>query len=107
MSTGRARYSTVGLTAFFLATLALYILVRPAPSSPHPDDPAPITAVPTSTTPSTAPSTAPASGTERSSTSVPPGSSTSPTLTPPGAAGASDSPGIATERPVPGQPAQR
>src|SRR4051794_6312303 len=103
MSTGRARYSTVGLTAFFLATLALYILVRPTPSTPHPDDPAPNTAVP----PNTTPSTAPTSSTEPPSTSVRPGSSTGPALTPPETAGASDSPGIATERPVPGQPGQR
>jgi cytoskeletal protein RodZ len=103
MSTGRARYSTVGLAVFFLATLALYILVRPPPGTPHPDAPASNTAAPTSTTTSTAPT----SHTERPSASAPPGSSTSPALTPPETSGASDSPGIATERPVPGQPGQR
>ncbi len=103
MSTGRARYSTVGLTAFFLATLALYILVRPSSSTPYPDDPASNTAVPTSTTPSTAPT----SSTELPSTSAPRGSSTSPALTPPGTSGASNSPGTATDRPVPGPPGQR
>ena len=104
MSTGRARYSTVGLAAFFLATLALYILVRPAPSTPHPpDDPAPNTAVPTST----ASSTTPTSRTERPSTSAPPGSPTSATITPAPTSGASDSLGIATDGPGPGEPGQR
>ena len=99
MSTGSAHYSTVGLAVFFLATLALYILVRPASSTPPPDDPAPNTAVPTST----APSTAPTSGTERPSTSAP----TSPALTPAPTSGASASPGIGTEGPGPGEPGQR
>jgi hypothetical protein len=101
--TGRARYSTVGMALFFLATLALYILVRPASSTQHPDDPAPNTAVPTST----ASSTAPTSGTERPSTSAPTGNPTAPALTPAPTSGASPSRDITTERSGPVEPGQR